>query len=114
MIGESSIDTLVSWRKEALSRLSRVRKEEALIRETFKSSANALRQARYKGKDISWEDRATVLKMLEDIIAGVMQMMTMRSRDLELLLDNIDRLARAELPPGFSWEWPTDRETLEH
>jgi len=114
MISETSIDTLMSWRKATISRLTQIRKEEALFRETFKVSANALRQARYKGRDISWEDRAAVLKMLEDILIGVMRMMTMRSADLESLLDNIDKLAKAELPPGLSWEWPSDRETLDH
>jgi hypothetical protein len=112
MISDASISALVAWRKETMSRLAQIRKEEALLRETCKVSTNAV--AHYKGRDISWEDRDTVLEMLNAMITGVTRMMTMRSTDLELLLANIDKFAKAELPPGLSWEWPSNSETLEH
>lgn len=112
MISEASIAAMVSWRRETVSRLEKVRKAENLFRETFRSSANAIKQARYKGRDVSWDDRVAVLQMCEDIIIGVARMMTMRSTDLELLLDKLDTLARAELPPGMSWEWPSNSETM--
>jgi hypothetical protein len=114
MISKSSIDNLMAWRRETMSRLVTIREQEALLNQTFKSSASALRQARYKGKAVSWEDRVAVLQMCEDIVTGVARMLTMRSTDLELLLTNIDKLAREELPPGVSWEWPPNSETREH
>ncbi len=114
MISQSSIDNLVTWRKEAMSRLAQIRKHEVALQEIFRPSVNALRQARYQGKEISWDDREAVLKMLEDIVTGVTKMMTLRSADLELLLGHIDKLAKAELPPGTAWEWPSNDEAREH
>jgi hypothetical protein len=115
MISESSISTLVAWRRETVSRLGKVRKVEDLFRETFKSSANALKQAKYKGRDVSWDDRVAILSMCEDIITWVTRMMHTRSEDLEQLLDSIDKLAKAEMPPGVSWEWPAaNSESQEH
>ncbi len=110
MISDSSVSVLIAWHKETWAKLRRIRKEEALIREALKVPANALRQARYKGKDISWEDRDAVLKMVEDLVTGVTRVMTTRSEDLELHLDKIAKLAAAELPPG-AWVWPADHET---
>jgi hypothetical protein len=114
MISDASISALVAWRKETTARLAQIRKEEVVFRETCQASTNAVRQARYKGKDITWEDRAAVFEMLEAIIVGVTHIAKTRSADLELLLGNIDKLAKAELPPGISWEWPSNQETLEH
>lgn len=102
MISDASVATLISWRKKTAARLSQVKKEEAALREIFRTSASALQQARYHGKKVTWEDHAAVLKMLEDIVVGVMHMMTIRSTDLELHLEKIDKLAAAELPPDVS------------
>ncbi len=113
-ISAASVSHLIVLRKKTTARLQKIKQEEALFRQTLKVSASALRQARQGNKPLSWDDRSGVLQMVEDIIAGVMHIMMQRSADLEPLLDGIDKLAAAELPPEISWEWPAASETLEH
>ncbi len=115
MITQSTVETLANWRRETVSRLEKVKEQEAALLETFQTSSAALKQVKFRGKKISWKDRAAVMEMLEVTLAGVVQMMTKRGEDLQLQLANIDKFAQQELPPHRQWEWPTAHDTsLEH
>jgi hypothetical protein len=114
LISKSSIDNLMCWRQEVSSRLEKIRADESKFSEICKASTSAVREARFKGQAVTWEDHAVILEMLDTIVVGIGRMMCLRSADLELMLDKLDKLAEAELPPERFWEWPESRNEVEH